>query len=592
MKEFFKMFFASLFAMVVASFVVFGLIIAAIVGISKSVTEKDENLNKGNVLVINLSKKLHELGQSNSLAVLSNGSAYEAGIYDAMKAIEHAKSDKNIKGILLKLAPSPNGWATMQQLRMSLQDFKTSKKFIYAYGEDITQGAYYAASAADSIYLNPAGRLDFKGFATVLAFFKGSLEKLEIEPQIFYAGKFKSATEPFRADKISDPNRLQIQAFQKGMWTEFLEGVAEYTHADKETINNWAMNGDIQFPTDALKNKMVAGLVYWDEVEQRIRTKTGLKENQEIKYVSLSDYADEATTEGKGSSQRIAVLVADGEIVDGEQMGNNQIASKTFCEEIRKVRNNDKIKAVVLRVNSPGGSALASEVILRELQLLKQKKHLVVSMGDYAASGGYYISSLADSIFALPNTITGSIGVFGMMFNADKMLKNKLGVTFDEVKNAPYADLPTTSRPLTAKEAQMMQTSVDTIYEQFKRHVATGRRLSLADVDSIAQGRVWTGTDALHNGLVDQLGGIDRAIACAASLAKISDYKVVTYPATEDKLNALMRRFGANSGASEAVKSAIKTEFAQEYTWYEQIQSLRKMNGKALMAMPFALSVQ
>ncbi len=592
MKEFFKMFFASLFAMVVASFVVFGLIIAAIVGISKSVTEKDENLNKGNVLVINLSKKLHELGQSNSLAVLSNGSAYEAGIYDAMKAIEHAKSDKNIKGILLKLAPSPNGWATMQQLRMSLQDFKTSKKFIYAYGEDITQGAYYAASAADSIYLNPAGRLDFKGFATVLAFFKGSLEKLEIEPQIFYAGKFKSATEPFRADKISEPNRLQIQAFQKGMWTEFLEGVAEYTHADKETINNWAMNGDIQFPTDALKNKMVAGLVYWDEVEQRIRTKTGLKESQEIKYVSLSDYADEATTEGKGSSQRIAVLVADGEIVDGEQMGNNQIASKTFCEEIRKVRNNDKIKAVVLRVNSPGGSALASEVILRELQLLKQKKHLVVSMGDYAASGGYYISSLADSIFALPNTITGSIGVFGMMFNADKMLKNKLGVTFDEVKNAPYADLPTTSRPLTAKEAQMMQTSVDTIYEQFKRHVASGRRLSLADVDSIAQGRVWTGTDALHNGLVDQLGGIDRAIACAASLAKISDYKVVTYPATEDKLNALMRRLGANSGASEAVKSAIKTEFAQEYTWYEQIQSLRKMNGKALMAMPFALSVQ
>ncbi len=592
MKEFFKMFFASLFAMVVASFVVLGLFIAAIVGISKSITEKDETLNKGNVLVINLSKKLHETGQSNSLAVLSNGSAYEAGLYDAMKAIEHAKTDKNIKGILLKLAPSPNGWATLQQLRLALLDFKSSKKFIYAYGEDITQGAYYAASAADSIYLNPAGRLEFKGFATILAFFKGSLEKLEIEPQIFYAGKFKSATEPFRAEKISEPNRLQIQAFQKGMWTEFLDGVAEYTHSDKETINNWASNGDIQFPTDALKNKMVAGLVFWDEVEQRIRTKTGLKENQEIKYVSLSDYTNEAANDQKGNDKRIAVLVAEGEIVDGEQTSNNQIASKTFCEEIRKVRDNDKIKAVVLRVNSPGGSAMASEVILRELQLLKQKKHLVVSMGDYAASGGYYISTLADSIFALPNTITGSIGVFGMMFNADKMLKNKLGVTFDEVKNAPYADLPTTSRPLTAKEAQMMQTSVDTIYEQFKRHVATGRKLALAEVDSIAQGRVWTGTDANHNGLVDQLGGIDRAIASAASLAKINDYKVVTYPAPEDKLNALMRRLGANSGASEAVKAALKTEFNQEFAWYEQIQSMLKMNGKAMMALPFALNIQ
>lgn len=592
MKEFFKMFFASLFAMVVASFVVFGLLIAAIVGISKSVTEKDEKLAKGNVLVINLSKKMHELGQSNSLAMLNNGSAYEAGIYDVMKAIQHAKTDKNIKGILLKLAPSPNGWATMQQLRMSLADFKTANKFIYAYGEDITQGAYFAATVADSVYLNPAGRLDFKGFATVLAFFKGTLEKLEVEPQIFYAGKFKSATEPFRAEKISDPNRLQIQAFQKGMWTEFLDAVAEYTHADKETINNWAMNGDIQFPTDALKNKMVAGLLYWDEVEQRIRTKTGQKDNKEIKYVNIGDYADEATGEAENNDQRIAVLVADGEIVDGEQMGGNQIASKTFCEEIRKVRNNDRIKAVVLRVNSPGGSALASEVIWRELVLLKQKKHLVVSMGDYAASGGYYISSIADSIFALPNTITGSIGVFGMMFNADKMLKNKLGVTFDEVKNAPYADLPSASRPLTAKEAQMMQSSVDTIYEQFKRHVVAGRKLNAADVDSIAQGRVWTGTDALHNGLVDQLGGIDRAIASAASLAKITSFKVVTYPATEDKLNALMRRLGANTDASEAVKTALKTEFTKEYTWFEQLQSLRKMNGKAMMAMPFALSVQ
>ncbi len=588
MKEFFKMFFASLLAMVIACVLVVGFIVAAIIGVSKSVTEKENKVATGNVIVIDLSKRIHEQGQNNSFAMFSKGTAYEAGLYDIIKSIDHAKTDPNIKGILLKLAPSPNGWATLQQLNIALRNFKnSSSKFVYAYGEDITQGAYYVASAGDSIYLNPAGGMELKGFSTTLAFFKGTLEKLELEPEIFYAGKFKSATEPFRADKMSEPNRIQVTAFQNSIWNQFLVSAAVYNHTTKAEVNGLATEGAVQFPADALKYKLVAGLLYWDEVEQRIKAKTGLGENEDIKYVTINDYASDAKNDGKVSDQRIAVIFAEGDIVDGEQMNEREIASKTLCEEIRKVRKNSKIKAVVLRVNSPGGSALASEVILRELILLKQKKHLVVSMGDYAASGGYYISSMADSIFAMPNTITGSIGVFSMLFSMDKLMKDKLGVTFDGVKNAPYADVPTTTRPLTPVEALRMQSSVDTIYSLFKNHVATGRRLSAADVDSIAQGRVWTGADALGIGLVDRLGGLDMAVACAAGLAGVTDYKVVTYPEPSDKLEELMRRFKNNTESSMAVKAAIKEEMGDGYEWYEKIQDLRKINGKAMMLMPY-----
>ncbi len=587
MKDFFKMFFASLLAMVIASVIVVGIIIAGIVGLSKSITEKENKIVSGNILKIDLTERIHEQGEKNSFAIFDKEEDYQGGLYDITKALAHAKTDAGVKGILLKLGPSPNGWATLQQLRNALVDFKSSNKFIYAYGENITQGAYFVASAADSIFVNPAGNIELKGFATVLAFFKGTLDKLELQPEIFYAGKFKSATEPFRAEKMSDPNRLQIQAFQRGFWNEFLNAAAQYTRTDSATINRLAVNGDIQFPVDALKNKLVAGTLYWDQVELRLRAKTGLDDKEEIKYISMNDYAGNHKNDGKINENKVAIIFAEGEIKDGEQNRENEIASETFCETIRKVRDNDKIKSVVLRVNSPGGSALASEVILRELTLLKQKKHLVVSMGDYAASGGYYIACRADSIFAMPNTITGSIGVFSMLFSVDKLMKNKLGVTFDGVKNAPYADVPTGTRPMTPLEAQRMQNSVDVIYTLFKNHVAEGRKLSAADVDTISQGRVWTGTDAMDIGLVDGLGGIDRAVKSAASLAKLTDYKVVTFPEPTDKLKNLMRRFKNNTEASTEIKKVIKEEMGAEYDWYEQLQGLRKMNGRAMMLMPF-----
>ncbi len=592
MREFFKMFFASALAMIVMGIIGVVIFIGVIMGIASSFSEKDNTKSKGDVLVIDLSKRIHEQGEVNSLAALGDGSDYMPGLYDMTRALAHAKNDGAIKGILIKMAPTPNGWATLQQLRLALLDFKTSGKFIYAYGENITQAAYFAASPADSIYLNPAGNIDLKGFATILAFFKGTLDKLELEPEIFYAGKFKSATEPFRAEKMSEPNRLQIQAFQNGIWGQYLDAAAKYTGVHRDTIHQWAVNGSIQFPADALKSKLVAGLLYWDEVEQRVRAKTGKGAAANIKYVSITDYAGAHKNDGKASENRIAVLIAEGSIVDGEERDDNQIASKTFSDAIRKVAKDDKIKAVVLRVNSPGGSALASEVILRELMLLKEKKHLVVSMGDYAASGGYYISAMADSIFALPNTITGSIGVFGMMFSMDKLMKNKLGVTFDGVKNAPYADVPTVVRPLTPEEGKRVQASVDSVYALFKRRVAEGRHLEAADVDSISQGRVWTGSDAHEIGLVDAIGDLNRAIASAAAMARVKDYKVVTYPQPVDKLEKLFKRFDNSTEAKAAIKNAIKEEMGRGYEWYEKIQDLRSMNGKAMMAMPFVPVVE
>jgi protease IV len=597
MKEFFKMFFASVLAMLLTSLVVFLIIISIIVGVAKSVTEKEAKIAKGNILMLDLTTRIHEQGISNSLANINNSAAYQAGLYDIVKTISHAKSDVNIKGIFLKLGPSPNGWGTLQQVRVALEDFKTSKKFIYAYGEDIPQAAYFVASAADSIFLNPVGNLELKGYATVLAFFKGTLDKLDLEPEIFFAGKFKSATEPLRANKMSDPNKEQIIAFQTGLWDQFLGSAAQYMHCDKGEVNRLAMEGAVMFPSDALKYRMVGRLAYWDEVERALKAAAGQANKDNLKFENMDDYAtsvkaDIRKNDLKVSENRVAILFAEGNIVDGEQNEDIEIASKTFCEQIRKIRDDEKIKAVVMRVNSPGGSALASDVILRELVLLKEKKPLIVSMGDYAASGGYYISSMADSIFVLPNTITGSIGVFAMFFNVDKMFRNKLGITFDEVKNAPYADVPTMHRPLTEKEGLRIQTEVDTTYSIFKNHVATGRHLTPARVDEIAQGRVWTGTDAMRIGLADGLGGIGRALRCAAGMARLKEYKVVTFPEPLDKFGALLKKIkGANATAS-VVESVAKEEFTEEYEFITQFKTIKNMNGRCMMAMPMVLKVK
>lgn len=589
MKQFFKMFFASLLAVVVASVIVVGITIGMVVSAIKGVKEQKTTaspVTEESILVLETDKKLHEQGESNSFAPFSNDISYSAGLYDVVSALHEAKEDKKIKAILIKMEGGSNGWATMSELREALLDFKKSGKKIYAYGEGISQRDYYLASTADVLYLNPSGLMELKGLASQLTFVKGTLDKLGVQPEIFYAGKFKSATEPFRAEKMSDANRLQLSALQNDIWSGFLNAAAQKTRKDTASIHQLASVGGLYFASDALNAGLIDGAKYWDEMEAVLRPLVDKKEDEKMPYLSINEYAERRDkTKGK-SSDRIAVLFAEGQIVDGNG-GDYEIGSQSLVKAIRQIRKNEKVKAVVLRVNSPGGSALASEVILRELQLLKAKKPLIVSMGDVAASGGYYISAAADSIFAMPNTITGSIGVFGMMFNVGNAMKDKLGVTFDEVKNAPMADFPTMSRPLTPEEAARMQATIDTIYNTFKNRVATGRKMNVVMVDSFAQGRVWTGSDALAIGLVDGLGGIDRALKAAAAKGKLSDYRVVTYPEPVDQFKSMLKRLNNNPLGQASIREALSQELRENFTIYQQWQSIRRMAGKAQMMMPF-----
>ncbi len=584
------MFFASLLAMVVASVIIVGITIGMVVSAVKSAkTAKTttKSITEASILVLETDQHLHEQGEDNSFASFSDDISYHAGLRDIIRALGEAKKDDNIKAVLLKLQGGSNGWATMEQLRAALLDFKKSGKKLYAYGEGISQRDYFLASAADAVYLNPTGMMELKGLATQLTFFKGTLDKLGIQPEIFYAGKFKSATEPFRAEKMSDANRMQLSALQSDIWSAFLNAAAAKTKTDTASIHHLASVGGMFFASDALNAKLIDGAKYWDEVEETMRTLVDKKADEKLPYLSINEYAEHLDRiEGSGDG-RIAILFAEGQIVDGDGK-DYEIGSESLVKAIRQIRRNDKIKAVVMRVNSPGGSALASEVILRELQLLKARKPLIVSMGDVAASGGYYISAAADSIFAMPNTITGSIGVFGMMFNVGNALHDKLGVSFDEVKNAPLADFPTMSRAMTPEEGARMQAIIDTIYHTFKSRVAVGRRIDIAMVDSIAQGRVWTGTDALSIGLVDGLGGLDRAIKAAVAKAKLKDYSVSTYPEPVDRFKSMLRRFGSGNPLSEAaVKAAIKSESEEAFSVYQQLQWLKKMNGRAQMMLPF-----
>lgn len=595
MKEFFKMFFASLLGVIVASVVAIGLFIGAIIGLASGIgsskSDEKNTVKENSVLKLDLSESFHEQGEENSFSFMGNGGASEAGVYEIGKAMDAAAKDDKIKGVFIKLAPSPNSFATLQQIREDVIRFKKSGKFVYAYGESVTQGALYVASAADSIFVNPAGDVELKGLHTELAFFKNTLAKLEVEPQIFYAGKFKSATEPFRADKISEPNREQIAAIQSDIWNEFLAAIATHSQKDVAVINDLAQTGAIQFPTDALQNKVIDGVKYWDEVESMMKAKLGVKADKDITFASLNDYANKGVDDKEeDDDNRIAVIFAEGQISDGEANGDYEITDVDMAKTIRDVRNNDKVKAVVLRVNSPGGSARASEIILRELQLLHQKKPIVVSMGDVAASGGYYIACAADSIFAMPTTITGSIGVFSMMFNTQKLMNNKLGITFDQVKNARYADFPNGTRAMDAEESAMMQRGVDSIYALFKRRVANGRKMTEANVDSIAQGRVWTGVAALKNGLVDGMGNLDRAVKSAVALAKVKNYEVRTYPEKVDKFKSFMKKFKGAS-AQEAVATAVVNQLGSEAKELVRLKKLSNMNGRSMMLLPFEMNL-
>jgi len=585
MGGFFKTFFASLLALVVFSVLVFFLLMSFIVGLT---TSEKPMVEKNSVLVLNLGHPYLEQELDNPLANFSgNDEMTMPGVYDVVRLIEKAKTDERIKGIYLLAGLNPNGFATSEEIRNALLGFKKSHKFLIAYGETMNQKSFYVANVADKIYVNPKGYFDWAGFSSELLFLKGTLEKLDIKPQIFYAGKFKSATEPFRTDKMTEENKLQTSVWLGDLYSNFLQKAAEARKIDTATLHQLANEGAIQTPQDAVDKKLIDGVKYDDEVRDEIKRKLGLGKYDKMNFISINRYF-KAVSVKKFSGERIALIYAQGDIIDGSSDDQAKIASGNYIKLIRKARLDKTIKAIVFRVNSGGGSALASEGIWRELSLAKKEKPVVVSFGDVAASGGYYISCAADSIFASPVTITGSIGVFGIIPNMQDFFKNKLGITFDGVKTGPYADAGAIYRPLSEQEKQFIQRSVDDIYSGFKQRVADGRKTTVEYVDSIGQGRVWSGNKAIGIGLVDKFGGLQDAVDCAARMAKLKDYRLSEYPEIR---NIFDRLFGSGNNAIKA--QTLKNELGEEnYKVYKELIRVKQMTNSVQARMPFEFFIQ
>lgn len=583
MKSFFKIVFASMLGFLL-TFIVLFIILAGIIGASSG--EKEVKLEKNTILHLTLDQPLKDRGNDNPFANFSFGSmegGKQTGLNDVIDNIGKAAADENIQGIFLDISSIPSGIASIEEIRNALLDFKKSGKFIYAYSEAFTQPSYYLATVADKIYLHPTGMAELKGLRSEVLFFKGTLDKLGVEPQVFRHGKFKSAVEPFIQDKLSDANREQIRTYIGSIWNHLVAGIAQQRKLTPAQVQDIASRMLVTNAPSAVEHKLVDELKYRDEVLEILQKKTEATSIDEIEFVSIGKMADVKDTRDKTGKDKIAIIFAEGDIVDGEG-SDGQVGSVEFSKAIRKARLDDKVKAVVLRINSPGGSALASETIWREVMLTKKTKPVIASMGNVAASGGYYIAAPCDTIVASPNTITGSIGVFGLFFNAKQMVNN-IGVTIDTVKTNPYADIMTSSRAVTAQEAEVIQHEIERIYDNFIGRVSEGRHMTKANVDSIAQGRVWSGADAKRIGLVDVFGGLDKAIEIAAKKAGITSYRIQELPFREDPFQKFMKQL---SGDSEA--AILQKTLGESYRYYQQLEHLRAMKSYQAR-LPYELEV-
>ena len=554
------------------------LIFFGIIGLVASSSEKEVTLEKNSILHLDLNgRTLVERTSEEDLVFGSFldpfGGENTAGLVNLKKAIAEAKSNENVKGIYLNAGLFGAGQAGLLELREALIDFKTSGKFIVAYDEAYSEGGYFLASVADEIYLNPLGGMDFNGFSSEGIFLKGFFEKVGIKPEVFRVGEFKSAVEPFILDKMSPENRLQTQYFLDDINNHALELIAKSRGIAQDSLVRINQQMLVRKPKDAVTYKLATALKYEDEVHSILKEKLGLKEDDQIETINATDLGGMAKSQNITSSNRIAVILAEGEIVDGNADG--AISSEKFAKEIRKARKDENIKAIVLRVNSPGGSILASEVIWREMSEAKKVKPVIVSMGEVAASGGYYIAAPADTIVAQPNTITGSIGIFGILFNVQELVNDKLGVTTDVVSTGELSDFGNMARPLTEVERTIIQSSVEDGYETFISRVAEGRGMHPDSVRKVASGRVWTGTQAKARGLVDVLGGLDTAIGIAAAKIKAGeDYRVVYYPEKKPWFEELMVSF-----SDQVQVRILQTQLGDQYPLYQKIQKLKNYQG-------------
>ena len=577
MKNFLKYTLATVTGIVLTSILFFIIIIAGLSALVAS-GDKPAVISKNSVLVLNAGVVIPDRDNENPLSGIDfmDMSFYSSvGLNEILRNIQKASADNNIKGILIENGLLPSGWATTGEIRNALLEFRDSGKFIISYTDYIlTQQCYYLSTAADKIYINPGAMVEFKGLSSDVLFFKNALEKLGIEIQVTRHGKFKGAVEPFILDKLSEENREQIKDYTGSIWSHVIQTISESRAIPQDKLSRIADNLAGNLASGALENKLVDGIMFRDELIDTLKSLAGLQKKEELKLVSMTKYGKVPhSAKVFTTKNRIAVIYAEGNIVSGKGNESN-IGGVHYSEIIRKERLDTTVKAIVLRVNSPGGDAISSDMIWRELMLAGKVKPVVISMGNYAASGGYYISAPATKIFANPGTISGSIGVFGLMINAETLLEKKLGLTTETVNTNKYSDFPSPFRPMSSYEKEALQMSVEKIYSDFVSKVAEGREMTFEEVDYIGQGRVWNGSRAMTIGLVDEMGGLTEAIKSAAELAGIDKYKIRELPEQQDPFARLLTQLG-----KDARMKILKRELGESFYSYDRLMKLKDLSG-------------
>lgn len=592
MKDFIKNVLATMVGMF-GFFIVMGVIgMMSIIGMIAS-GNAAQNVEKNSVFVLNLSGTISEQGSENPLSMFTGDNSLNSGLNDILSSIKKAKANDDIKGIYIEAGALAANYATLQEIRNALADFRKSGKWIVAYGDFYTQGAYYVASVADKVYINPKGIVDWHGIGAQTMFYKDFMAKFGVKWEVVKVGTFKSATETFTEEKMSDANRLQTQTFIDGTWRNVCDAVSKSRGISVDSLNSYADSYLALQATETLvKAKMVDGMMYGDQVKDAVKKMMKLEKDDDIAQLTLNDMLNVKDEKVEGSE--IAVYYAEGDIVQDPKAAtmfgnNNYIASRKVCKDLEDLMNDDDVKAVVVRINSGGGDAYASEQMWHQMSELRKVKPVVVSMGDYAASGAYYMSAPASWIVAQPNTLTGSIGIFAVIPDLSGLVTTKLGVRFDEVKtnrNSTFGNLM--ARPFNAEEKAMLQASVNRGYSLFRQRVADGRRLPVESVEKIAQGRVWLATDALNIKLVDQLGGIDDAVKKAAELAKLKDYYTSDYPAAASWMDNLLNSMSSSGTYLDEQLRQTLGDFYQPFTMLRSIDKREAIQAR----IPYAISIK
>lgn len=588
MKDFLKFTLATVTGIVISSVVLFFISILVVFSMVSS-SESETQVRKNSIMMLDLNGTLAERSQENPLDLIMKADYKTYGLDDILSSIKKAKENEDIKGIYIQATSLGAGFASLEEIRNALKDFKESGKFVVAYGDAYTQGLYYLSSVADKVLLNPQGMLEWRGLAATPMFFKDLLEKVGVEMQVFKVGTYKSAVEPFISTEMSAANREQINVYLSSIWGQITSAVAESRNLSVEALNKEADRMLMFYPAEeSVKNGLVDTLIYKNDVRDYLKNLAGIDKDDNMPILGIQDMINVKKNVPRDKSGNvIAVYYAYGEIDGGSSASTDEgINSEKVIKDLRKLKDNENVKAVVLRVNSPGGSAYGSEQIWYAVNQLKKEKPVIVSMGDYAASGGYYISCNADTIVAEPTTLTGSIGIFGMMPNA-KGLTEKLGVNFDVVKTNPYADFGNLTRPMNDGEKGLMQMYVNNGYELFLTRCSDGRGISMEELDKIAQGRVWTGSTAKELGLVDELGGLDKALEIAIAKAGVDAYTVMSYPKKEGFLESLM-----NTNPGNYIKSRmLNGKMSDMYRQFSIIENFDKID-RIQARVPFELNIQ